>query len=203
MVDRDLHHLVARARSGHAESAGALLELYRNYLHLLARTQIDLHLERRASASDVVQQTFLEAYRDFRQFRGATEGELLAWLRRILLNNLSELIEREVLTAKRDLRREVVLDDLESSAAGVETALRSQWTSPTSRARRRETAAIVADRLAQLPDAQREVIVLRNIEGLSFEEVAQRMDRSSGAVRMLWLRALHRLRELLREEDLL
>jgi RNA polymerase sigma-70 factor (ECF subfamily) len=64
-------------------------------------------------------------------------------------------------------------------------------------------AAVLADHLAQLPADYREVIILRHLEGLAFEEVARRLDRSAGAVRILWLRALDRLRKLLKLEDLI
>jgi RNA polymerase sigma-70 factor (ECF subfamily) len=60
---------------------------------------------------------------------------------------------------------------------------------------------VLADRLAQLPDDYREVLVLRNLQGLPFEEVAERMERSVGAVRMLWLRAIEKLRLVYRSEE--
>jgi RNA polymerase sigma-70 factor (ECF subfamily) len=198
--------LLARARQDHGEHLGTLLELYRNYLHLLARTQIDLHLQGRFDPSDLVQETLLEAFRDFGRFRGGTEAELLAWLRRILVHNLAWLAEKHLRTRKRDARREVPMHriaDLERSADRLDAALVSQATSASGRALRRERAAILADTLARMKPEQRDVIVLRNLEGLSFEEVAGRMDRSAGAVRMLWLRALDRLKQLLKEEDLI
>jgi RNA polymerase sigma-70 factor (ECF subfamily) len=194
----------ARCRGG--EALGRLLELYRNYMNLVARTQIDLHLQARASPSDLVQETFLEAYRDFGQFQGDTEAALVAWLRRILVHNLGRLVQRQVLAQKRTVRREVALQqlaDLERSAARVEAALVSPFSSPSAQAQRRELAAVLADQLARLPADSREVIVLRNLEGLSFDEVAGRMGRTAGAVRVLWMRALDRLRVLLKEEDLI
>jgi RNA polymerase sigma-70 factor (ECF subfamily) len=199
--------LLSEARRLGGEALGRLLVLYRNYLHLVARTQIGLPLRARVSASDLVQETFLEAYRDFGQFRGAGEAELVAWLRRILVHNLGRLVQRQVLAQKRTVRREVALRqqlaDLERSAARVEAALVSPFSSPSAQAQRRELAAVLADQLARLPPDSREVIVLRNLEGLPFEEVARHMGRTAGAVRVLWLRALDRLRQLLKEEDLI
>jgi RNA polymerase sigma-70 factor (ECF subfamily) len=199
--------LLAAARQGQREQLGALLELYRNYLQLVARTQIDLHLQARLNPSDLVQETFLEAFRDFGQFRGATEAELLGWLRRILVHNLARVVEQQLLAHKRSARREVSLEQrlrsLEDSAAKVEAALLSQGSSPSAQAQRRELAAVLADQLAKLPSKYRDVIVLRNLEGLAFDEVARRMGRTSGAVRILWMRALDRLRQLLKKEDLL
>jgi RNA polymerase sigma-70 factor (ECF subfamily) len=201
----DPEQLLAEARGGQRARLGELLELYRNYLYLLARTQIDLHLQARANPSDLVQETFLHACRHFRQFRGSSEKELLGWLRRILLRNLARLVERQVLAQKRTVRREISLEQrrraLQRSSADFEAALASPQSSPSAQAQQRELAALVADQVAQLPDSYREVIVLRNLEGLPFEEVARRMGRTAGAVRVLWLRALDRLRRLHPEED--
>src|SRR5262249_33536141 len=158
---------------------------------------IDLHLRGGCSASDMVQETFLQACAHFEQFRGNSEKEFLGWLRRILLNNLGRLVERELHARKRDARRHVSLESrltmLENSSAVFEDALAGPDSSPSGQAQRREVAALVADQLARLPQAYRDVIVLRNLEGLPFEEVARRMGRTAGAVRALWLRALDRL----------
>jgi RNA polymerase sigma-70 factor (ECF subfamily) len=200
----DPEKLLAEARKRQSESLGGLLELYRNYLFLLARTQIDQHLQGRVDASDLVQETFLDACRDFSQFRGTSERELVAWLRQILVCNLARAIQKQVAVQKRDVRRDVSLDhqlgDLERSSARFEAALVSQQSSPSMQAQRRERVTLIADQLAKLPDDYREVIVLRNLEGLSFTEVARRMERTSGAVRVLWVRALDRFRQLLEEE---
>ncbi len=167
----------------------------------MARTQIDLHLQGRVNPSDLVQETFLEAHRDFDQFRGHTEKEWLAWLRRILVHNLARLVDQQVKALKRNARREVSLDrvnraSLDQTSARFDAALVSPHSSPSEQAQRREQAALMADRLAGLPAHYRDVIVLRNLEGLSFDEVASRMGRTPGAVRLLWLRALDRLRQL-------
>jgi RNA polymerase sigma-70 factor (ECF subfamily) len=202
----DPERLLAQARLGDGDSLGALLELYRNYLHLMARTQIDLHLQGRASPSDVVQEAFVQACANFGQFRGGSEGELLAWLRRILLNTLAKLVEKQMKARKRDVRREMSLErlvrELDESSAAFEAALVCPQSSPSQQAERREQAALVADQLAQLPAHYREVIVLRNLEGLPFEEVARRMKRTAGGVRILWLRALDRLRAMQPGEEL-
>jgi RNA polymerase sigma-70 factor (ECF subfamily) len=166
-----------------------------------------LHLQGRADASDLVQETFLDACRDFGQFRGQTEGELVAWLRKILVYNLARLVQQQVGTQKRDVRREISLEQhlagLEASSANFDAALQGRHSSPSALAHRRERAAVVADYLARLPADYREVLVLRNLEGLAFKEVARRMERSPGAVRILWVRALDQLRQLLEQEDVL
>lgn len=187
--------LLAEALRGCGDSLGALLEVYRNYLYVQARSQLDLHLQARANPSDVVQETFLQACGHFHQFRGRTTKELVGWLRRILVHNLARLAEQQVVAQKRNVRREVSLDRPRGHpAAASRLSLVSPGSSPSTHAQRRELADQLAGQLARLPAAYREVLVLRNLEGLAFGEVAQRMGRSPGAVRVLWLRALEQLR---------
>ena len=203
---RDPEQLLTEARQGFKDSLGALLEIYRNWLYLMARAQIDLHLRARANPSDVVQETLMEAYKHFPDFRGEGERSWMAWLRRILIHQVSGLVEKQVLTKKRSVRREVSLEwwrgRVNDSAACFENALVSGLSSPSVAAQRREHAVLLADRLAELSDPHREVIVLRNLEGLPFDEVARRMGRSPVAVRILWLRALEQLRRLQGMENL-
>lgn len=191
--------LIRSARAGESETLGKLLQSYRNYLQLLATTQIDRKLQPRISPSDLVQETMLGAYRDFAQFRGQTERELLGWLRQILINNLRVFVQKHVLAEKRDVRREVSLEKfdaaLERSTADLRTALADRGPSPSTDSMRRESALLLANHLARMPVAYRDVLVLRNLQGLSFTDVAQQMQRSSGSVRMLWMRAIRHLRE--------
>jgi len=205
MLTSDAKKLLVRARQGTPEALGQLLELYRNYLALLAATQIDGRLAVRCSPSDVVQETFLEAHRDFEQFEGQSEGEFLAWLRQILLHNLLRAVEQHIRAKRRCVRREISLqalgESLQRSTARLESVLVAPQDSPSGLAHRQESAVLLADQLAQLPPDYREVLVLRHLKALSFNEVAQRMDRSPGAVRMLWLRAIARLRELMPPRD--
>lgn len=190
--------LLSRARRGHGSSIGVLLQLYRNYLLVLASTQIEKRLQGRMSPSDVVQETMLRAHKNFGQFRGTTEAELVAWLRQILVNNLAKFVEQHVLAARRDVRREVSIERLgkalEQSTVQLAALLPAEIKTPSVAAEEREDAVLLADRLADLPPDYREVLVLRNLQGLPFEEVAQRMERSTSAARMLWLRAIEKLR---------
>lgn len=190
--------LLSHARRGDQQRLGLLLQLYHNYLTILAATQLDARLRRRMSPSDLVQEAMLGAYRDFGQFRGATESELLAWLRRILIHCLHHAYAAHVRAGRRDVRREISLDEvaLDRSAERLADVLAVETSSPSGNASTRERAVEVADKLAQMRPDYRDVIVLRNLQGLSFEEVAERMDRKPGAVRMLWLRAIDKFRQL-------
>jgi len=197
--------LISRARRGSKSSLGSLLQQYRNYLVVLASMQIEKRLQPRVSPSDVVQETMLRAHKNFAQFRGTTEKELLAWLRQILVNNLAKFVEQHMLAARRDVRREVSIDRigaaLEHSTIQLAALVPAGTKSPSMAVQQREEAVVLADRLAQLSDDYREVLVLRNLQGLPFEEVARRINRSVGATRMLWLRAIEKLRSVYRKED--
>jgi RNA polymerase sigma-70 factor (ECF subfamily) len=197
----EVDKLFTAARQGSSSCLGRLLTLYTNYLKLLIVAQLDVRLRARVSPSDIVQETFFEAHRDFAQFRGQSTAEFVGWLRRILVNNILRVVEQHLLAEKRDVRREISLNEigrrLEQSTARLETLLAVEGDSPSGCAQRREHEILLADALADLPADYREVIVLRHIEGLAFEDVAREMERTPGAVRMLWLRALRRLRESL------
>ena len=181
--------------------------MYLNYLKLIARTQLDQKLQARTSASDVVQDTLLEAHRDFPRFRGSRPEEFVAWLRKILVNNLGHIVQRHVIAEKRDVRREVSIDDvgatLERSTARLVAILADRRQSPSSDAQQHEAGLVLADELEGLPDDYRQVVMLRHIEGLPFPEVAQRMGRSPGAVRMLWMRGISQLRVRLESRGVL
>jgi RNA polymerase sigma-70 factor (ECF subfamily) len=197
----NVESLFTAARAGSSSSLGRLLTLYTNYLKLHVMTQLDHRLRARVSPSDIVQESFFEAHRDFDQFRGQSTAEFVAWLRRIVVNNILRVVEQHVLAEKRDVRREVSLqeigDRLEQSTVRFEALFAEAADSPSRCAVRHEHEILLADALAALPGDYREVILLRHIEGLPFEEVAKRMNRSAGAVRMMWLRALKKLRQRL------
>lgn len=193
MVDVVSASLLARGRSGDLTAQGELLALCRNYLRVLARTQIDKYLRVRCDDSDLVQETLVEALRDFPNFAGTSESELLAWLRRILVRNLADQVKRNKAKMRTWQRQESLEEMLDRSCQSVQAALAAGISSPSMQACRREDSLRLAEALAALPPDYREVIVLRHLQNLKFEEIATRMGRSAGATRMLWMRALERL----------
>src|SRR5262249_32653105 len=101
--DSEAERLLKQARLGNVDALRRLLELYRRCLTLLVRLQIDRRLRGKVDAADLVQETFLQAHRDFGQFRGEREAELAAWLRQILANNLANLVRHYRGTGRRDV----------------------------------------------------------------------------------------------------
>jgi RNA polymerase sigma-70 factor (ECF subfamily) len=197
-VTVDPEQLLQEARGGDAATLGRLLETYRRYLALLARVQIGQRLQGKVDASDVVQETFLEAHQNFPRFRGGSEAEFVAWLRQILAGNLADLLRRYLGAKGRDVRLEREIQDaFDRSSILLDRGLVAQQSSPSQQAARREQSVILADALEQLPDDYRDVLVLRHLEGLSFPEVARRMGRSLDSVEKLWMRGLARLRQIM------
>ena len=190
----DLGAWLNDARAGSSEAFGKLFDVCHGYLLLVARGEFDCELQAKGGASDVVQDTFLEAQRDFGAFHGTTEKELLAWLRRLLLNNLSNFSRDFRQTAKRSVRREVPLGDPGNGSMAAGT-LPADSLSPSEHAMAGEQRAALERVLERLPADYRQIIRLRYEEERPFVEIAEIMKRSPNAVRKLWVRAMEQVRE--------
>lgn len=192
------------ARRGDRSSIGALLDLYRSYLNVLARTQLDPRLQCRVGISDLVQETMLAAHRDFGAFRGNSEAELLAWLRSVLGHCLSHMMDKHLFAQKRDLRREVRVDRganaSRNSAAKLADAFVDQGRSPSQIAEQRESADRLFEKLRMLKPRDRDLILYRNLHGLSFKEISERTETKIGTVRMQWTRAIAKFKALCDQE---
>lgn len=108
---------IAAGRDGSASAQGTLFERFRVYLLLAAKRELDPALRAKLGASDLVQETFLHAQQGFEQFRGQSEEELAAWLHQILRHNAGQAVRRFRLAAKRDVRRELPLAEIDDDAA--------------------------------------------------------------------------------------
>jgi RNA polymerase sigma-70 factor (ECF subfamily) len=99
--DTNADDLIARARKGDAAAFGRLLESYRSYLGHLSHRQLSGRIGGRVSASDIVQQTFLEAHRDFPRFLGTSQSEFIVWLQHILAHNVAGALRDHTQVQKR------------------------------------------------------------------------------------------------------
>jgi RNA polymerase sigma-70 factor (ECF subfamily) len=172
------------------------LDYYRDYLLLLARAQLPPRLQAKFGASDVVQQTLLEAHRDLSHFQGDS-GDLAAWLRRILANNLANAC-RDFERDKRDIRREQPLhQSVEESSARLEAWLADCHSSPSQQAERNEQILRLASALMRLPQEQRRVVELRYLHGTALKAIAELLGKSRSAVAGLLHRGMSELRNFL------
>jgi RNA polymerase sigma-70 factor (ECF subfamily) len=191
--------LIEGARHGDVAARDRLFALCRSYLGLIARSQVETWLQRKVDASDLVQQTMLEAHCDFARFEGRSEKEFLAWVRKILSHNAADFVRRYRGTAKRQAGREVPFRDPSETVPRGASEPASAGMTPSQEFLLLDSELRVTAALTELPADYQEVILLRNFQRLPFSEVAQRMRRSRPAVQMLWMRAIRKLQEALGE----
>jgi RNA polymerase sigma-70 factor (ECF subfamily) len=174
-------------------------ERWRAYLLLLARAQLNAGGAGKIDASDIVQDALLEAVRQRARFRGTTDAEAAAWLRRLLTGKMIDAL-RHAHADKRDARRERSLDaEIEQSSLRLERFLAADQSSPSQGVQRQEQLAKLAQAMVTLPPAQREAVELRHCLGLGLDKIAEQMGKSPAAVAGLLKRGLQQLRQQLQE----
>lgn len=166
----------------------------RPWLQMVAERELADRLRGRIDASDIVQQTLLKAWQNESEFKGDTQEQRLAWLRTILKNTIRDHQRRLLGTEKRGAGREQPATDLfAKSDPGLSQFAVVCGPTASSEMVASEDWLELEKRLALLSSEQRQVIHLRHFEELSFSEIAQQLNRSDPAVRMLWVRALRNL----------
>jgi RNA polymerase sigma-70 factor (ECF subfamily) len=185
-----------QARAGLPESLGQLLMSCRNYLLLAASRKLGADLRSKVNPSDVVQETFLDAQRDFGRFHGDTEDELRAWLYRILLNNLANAGRHYRDAEKREVGREITLPDGDGNGEALGELIRDTPTPSEWMAIQEEVAALERA-LDELPEQYRQVLRLRYQEQRTFADIGTRLNCSAEAARKLWARAVDHLQKKL------
>ena len=191
----DWSELISRARAGDSEALGSLCEMLRNDLLQVADRQLSTDIRSKLGASDIVQQSLLEAQRDLHTFAGRTEPEFRGWVKRILNNNLLDVTRLFRSTQRRDTSKETsfeLTDDIDRIHQGQKTA--------SSLIRRKETDEELLRAIAQLPDKNRRVVERRHRQGLSHAEIAKELGMSEVACRKLWSRTVELLRTILTVE---
>lgn len=174
------------------------LDSYRQYLRFLARTQLGGELRSKVDPSDIVQQSLLQAHQAWGTFRGTSEAELAAWLRRILSRTIAHAA-RDLKAQMRDVQREQSIQAaVDQSSVRLEKFLATEQSSPSHRAIRREHAVLMAEAVESLTPEQREAIVLRYWHSMTLAEVAAAMHKSQPATVGLLHRGLAALREKLK-----
>jgi RNA polymerase sigma-70 factor (ECF subfamily) len=201
--DLPMERLLAEARLGSSTALGRLFELARLQLLLACRRELPSGIRAKVGASDIVQETAAEAYRDLHRFNGRSAGEFFAWLRSILRNNLTDAVRRYGVVQARSIDREQSLDAADSQTSRIMTLMpMAEIRPPDGSVIRREDAAMITLALARLPEDYQIVLRLRYWDGLTFEQIGERIGRTGEAVRKLWYRAVRLLQaELLRQHS--
>lgn len=173
----------------------------RPWLNLIAARELPDALRGRVEPSDIVQQTLLKAWRGEAGFQGSTHAERLAWLRAILKNTIRDQHRRVAGAAKRGQLKEQNIADVEHlEDVGIEACAVAADPTVSAQLIRAEETLELAGAIEALPEDQRQVMLMRHIDGRSHREIAESMSRSVPAVRMLWVRALCNLSQQLGED---
>ncbi len=168
-------------------------EQYRSYLHVLAETQMHNRLKSKVDASDIVQQTMLQAYQARSQFRGSTSSEKAAWLRTIL-NNVLCGMARGFSRQRRDISREQSMQAIEKSSIQLANLLSADGSSPSAAMHRHERADELARGLLKLTTDQRQAIMLKYWHGKTLAEIGEELGKTNEAVAGLIFRGMQKLR---------
>ena len=190
------------ARQGDDSARNQLFEACRSFVAVMARVQLHRRLQSKIDPSDLVQQSMLDAHRALSDFQGHTPQEWLAWLKQIVQHNALDADKHYRGAARRDLRKEREIGIADSAESHPAWSPVDPNPSPSHVAVIAERKLRLAAAIEDLPDDYRQVVILRNIERLSFDEIAERMDRTRGACQMLWMRAVDDLRNRFQDESL-
>jgi RNA polymerase sigma-70 factor (ECF subfamily) len=186
--------MLQRARAGDTAALDRLLHEYREFVRGQVCARQPERIKSRVDQSDIVQETLLRVAQNIGQFQGTSEEEWKAWLARIAEHEVVHQFRRHT-AARREVSRELRPSPSVDGMSRLEEWLARTQTSPSQAAQRNERANALAAALGRLPEDYRRVLVFRHLDGLAFAGIAERMDRSEGAVRVLWTRALKKLRE--------
>ncbi len=190
---------IVDAHDGSLDALGRLLDTYRSYLLLIGKQAVGNGLGAKLSGSDLVQETFLKAHQEFRQFKGKTGSELVAWLRKILLNNAANFRRSYRDTEKRRVSREISPADV--PPAQLRDALADSSETPSAQLASQEANEALRLALSRLSEDHRLVLQLREYENCGYDEIGLRMKRSADAARKLYSRALQLLQEQMEHGD--
>jgi len=169
-----------------------MLEVFRPYLLYIANSDLDSQLKGKVAASDLVQESLLEAHQGFHGFRGRSYAELKSWLRKILHHNMANEIRTFLQTQKRMLNRETSLEH--GVGISLQRTLVDRRPSADSQASQKEELRHLQQSLNLLPTDLRQLIVWHNLSSETFSEIARRLNQSEKSVQKKWTRAIRELR---------
>ena len=196
----ETRRLLERAQAGDAEAPEQLLARHRPFLRRLVELRLDPRLRARVDPSDVMQEAQLDAFRRLADYLRRRPMPFRLWLRKTAQERLLKVQRQHLETAGRAVGREVPLPARSSAVLGQQLVTRGS--APGARLDRSEIARRVREAVARLPEGDREVLLMRNFEGLSNPEIGYLLGLDAAAVSKRHGRALLRLRALLLESGL-
>ena len=195
--------LLLGVKEGDVEAINRLLERHRDAVRRLVQMRLDTRIQRRVDVSDVVQDVFVEANRRLADYVAA--GQPMAfhlWLRQIAKDRIIDAHRRHRASAKRSVDREQAMNvpaDMDHSSMELAGQIVDRELTPAAAATQREMSQRVEAAIAELPDQDAEILVMRHYEHLTNQEIALALELTEPAASMRYLRAVRRLREILAE----
>lgn len=186
--ESQFENLFRQARTGNEQDRAKLLESFRDYLRNIAARTLTPEVGGKLSVSDLVQSAIIEAHRDFETCEATNHIEFKAWIRKILVNDMLNRF-RDLRRQKRDIRREQMI--------GSKLEIEDDLAGPVNELIQQEDEYRLMNALAQLTSERRKVIELRYRDGLSFVEIAESLEKTPDAVRMIWNRAIDSLSKII------
>lgn len=193
-------NLVTRAKAGEDQALNLLLERYLNRILRIVRMKLGPKLRTKMESMDVVQEVMMRAIRGFENFEPKNEAAFLHWISKLVQNEIRDLADYHG-AAKRDFKQET--DNQKNSS--IDSSLlsnipaNSQW-KPSFQIRLKEDILELEAAMDQLSENQRDIVIMRQYEGLSFKEIGKELDCSEDAARMQFARAMNKLTDILTHE---
>jgi RNA polymerase sigma-70 factor (ECF subfamily) len=190
--DQNTHQLVSSAQNGDRFALEQLCNVYAERIRRIVRLRVGPELRVQLESMDLVQDALIAAVTGLKDFRDHNDGDFMRWLVKITENRIRDRVDH-IHAAKRDIRRQVRLEDdsdNQSSCGKPYQYAPIVTTTPSVMLARREELDRLEKAMDRLTDDYRQVLLLAKIEGLSHEQIAERMKRSPAAVAKLLSRAI-------------
>ncbi|MEZ6129083.1 MAG: sigma-70 family RNA polymerase sigma factor [Planctomycetaceae bacterium] len=201
---KDEASLLDAIRRGDSEAVGDLFELHRQRLLRMVHLRLDSRVRQRIDATDVLQETFLVMSRRIQEFLDGAGGSLFVWLRLLAAQKIVDLHREHLQAQKRDASREVSIFEqrmTRSTSDLLATQLVIHSSSPSQKVMKAERRTKLSEMLMEIEELDRDILVLRHFEQLSNREVAETLEMNESSVSTRHVRALIRLKELLRGHE--
>ena len=190
--------LLDKASRGDLPARWTLLERYRERLCRMVAVRMDPRLSRRQDSSDIVQESLADAASKLDVYLTQRPLPFYPWLHRLTLERLAEAHRRHVVSLKRCVDRELQVGG-EASSSRLAELFTANDTTPSGHLLREERRLQVLSALGELPASDREVLVMRYLEGLAFREIAEILVQKESAVKVRHFRALRKVRDRLEQ----
>lgn len=185
--------LISRAKLGCDKSRDEVLTRLQPYVATTVQRNSNSMLSSKLGESDIVQRSLIKVFEKFETFRGNSGSQFRAWMKQVISN--------EVKQTNRNWNRQCRSVERESAPVSNDIAMVANDPTPGTKAVESEQLEILQSSLEKLSERERKIVELRNVENLTFNEIATRLNRNVDAVTKTWYRALIKLQRLMAQDE--